>query len=365
MQTVRVDTGVGGYAIIIGRDIFRLLPEALPVRPRRVLLVSDSNVYPHWGEGLVRALAAAGPDVKPYVVNPGEQSKTLAVAEALYTAALQAGLDRGDLVAALGGGVVGDLAGFVAATYMRGVAFLQAPTTLLAQVDSAVGGKVAVNHPLGKNLIGAFHQPVLVLSDLGALATLPPREYRAGAAEVVKYGAALSEPFLAYLEQNWEGFMAADDTVLAEVVATCCRLKAGIVARDEREAGERALLNFGHTLGHALEAATGYAYYLHGEAVAVGMALATLIAREAGVLPGDEADRLLAVLGRLGLLPPPPGLDSGTVLATLRYDKKRKGGRGVFILPVRAGEARIFDSLEETAARVLAQYLGGRLGKGW
>jgi 3-dehydroquinate synthase len=364
MRTVQVETGGGSYPIIIGREVFPSLADRLPPGIRKVLLVSDGNVFPLFGDSLARTLAEAGLMVKPYVVDPGEKSKTLRVAEALYTVALEAGLGRGDLVAALGGGVAGDLAGFVAATYMRGVAFLQVPTTLLAQVDSSVGGKVGVNHPLGKNLIGAFHQPVLVAADLATLDTLPRREFLAGAAEVVKYGAALSEPFLRFLEQNWEGFMGGDHSVLAEVVATCCRLKAEVVARDERETGERALLNFGHTLGHALEAATGYSHYLHGEAVTVGMVLDTLIAREMKVLPAGEADRLLALLYRLGLRPPPPGLDAGPALAALRFDKKRAGGSAVFILPVRAGAARVFGGVEESlAAGVLAGYLDGHLGE--
>jgi len=360
MKTVKVEVGGHGYPVIIGRDVFPCLGSLLPPRLRKVLLVSDSSVYPLWGNRMTCALEEAGLTVKSFAVDPGEKSKTLAVADTLYTSALEAGLGRGDLVAALGGGVVGDLAGFVAATYMRGIAFLQVPTTLLAQVDSAVGGKVAVNHWLGKNLIGAFHQPVLALADLGTLDTLPRREYLAGAAEVVKYGAGLNEPFLTYLEQNWEGLMDGADDILAGVVATCCQLKADVVARDEREAGERKLLNFGHTLGHGLEAATGYSYYLHGEAVAVGMVLETLIAREMKVLAENEARRLLTLFKRLNPIPPPPGLDSGPVLAALRFDKKRTGGKGVFILPVRAGEARLFDHVEEAlAARVLARYLTG------
>ena len=259
MQTIQVDLKERAYEIKIVSHQWHQLAAALAkvLAPGKVLLVSDEHVWAHYGSYVESALQGSY-TVVPVIIPPGEASKTLAEADRLYTVAIEAGLDRSNAVIALGGGVVGDLAGFVAATYLRGVPFVQIPTTLLAQVDSSVGGKVAVNHRLGKNLIGAFYQPKLVWIELETLKTLPPREFMAGAAEVVKYGAILSADFITFLEENWAGFLKQDKAILQEIIATCCRLKSQVVVEDERETGKRAILNFGHTLGHALEAATSF-----------------------------------------------------------------------------------------------------------
>ncbi|MDW7685092.1 MAG: 3-dehydroquinate synthase [Bacillota bacterium] len=361
MRMVQVPLGERSYPIQIGKNIWPAIADIWPekVKPGRALLVSDENVFPLYGGKVVAELHRAGFDVLPAVVPAGEGSKTLSFAEELYSAAIEAQLDRHGVIIALGGGVVGDLAGFVAATYLRGVPFIQVPTTLLAQVDSSVGGKTAVNHRLGKNLIGAFYQPQLVWIELETLATLPKREFLAGAAEVIKYGVILSEPLFSDLEEKWDGFLAKETAVLTEVVGDCCGLKARVVAEDEREAGLRAILNFGHTLGHALEAVTSYSHYLHGEAVLVGMAMAAQLAVKMGVFSRAEAERLLALCGRIGLKEPPAGLEPSAVIDALRYDKKRDGDHTVFVLPVRIGEVKLFrDVADEHLAWVLAQYLG-------
>ena len=362
MRLVEVALAERSYPIYIGQNIWREIPRlwAERLKPGKVLLVSDETVFPLYGSRMVDSLQQAGFAVKSAVVPAGEGSKTLAKADQLYSAAILAGLERRDLLVALGGGVVGDLAGFVAATYLRGVNFAQVPTTLLAQVDSSVGGKTAVNHSLGKNLIGAFYQPKLVWVELDTLATLPQREYLAGAAEVIKYGVILSEALLNLLAARWQDFLAKEPELLTAVVGDCCALKAAVVAADEREAGLRAILNFGHTLGHALEAATAYGHYLHGEAVLAGMAMAVKLALGKGILSSEDSARLLEVFGRVGLVAPPPALPAADVLAALNRDKKREAGKTVFILPEAIGRVRAFDDLAAEAVRqVLDCYLSG------
>jgi 3-dehydroquinate synthase len=364
MRKLQVALAGRSYPIYIGRNLYPSLGEtwAEAVTPAKALLVSDENIFPLLGGKIFAELDSAGFKVSTVVVPAGEGSKSLAWLEALYSSALEAGLDRSCLIVALGGGVVGDLAGFAAATYLRGVPFIQVPTTLLAQVDSSVGGKTAVNHPLGKNLIGAFYQPRLVWAELEALETLPQREFLAGAAEVVKYGIILSETFFAYLEENWEAFLDKEVSVLSEVIATCCELKSRVVACDEREEGLRAILNFGHTFGHALEAATGYGHYLHGEAVLAGMAVAVHMAASRKALARPQAERIMAMLARIGFRTPPPHLDATSVLEALRYDKKREGGRLVFVLPVRIGEVAQYNDLDMgLLSSSLEKYLSGRL----
>ncbi|MBS3899485.1 MAG: 3-dehydroquinate synthase [Dethiobacter sp.] len=362
MRLVEVALGERSYPIYIGQNMWHEIPQywAERVKPGKLLLVSDETVFPLYGGQMIDGLQQAGFAVHLAVVPAGEGSKTLARAEQLYGAAIEAGLERRDLIVALGGGVVGDLAGFVAATYLRGVTFAQVPTTLLAQVDSSVGGKTAVNHSLGKNLIGAFYQPKLVWVELDTLLTLPRREYLAGAAEVIKYGVILSEALLKLLAARWQDFLAKEPELLTAVVGDCCALKAAVVTADEREEGLRAILNFGHTLGHALEAATSYSYYLHGEAVLAGMAMAVKLALGKGILQREEAAMLLELFDRVGLVPPPEALLAADVLAALKHDKKREAGRTVFILPEAIGKVRAFDDLEPEAVRqVLGSYLSG------
>lgn len=362
MRLIEVELAERSYPIYLGHNLWSEIPRLWGelIKPGKALLVSDETVFPLYGSQVMDKLLQAGFAVTEAVVPAGEGSKTLVWADRLYSVAIEAGFDRRDVIVALGGGVVGDLAGFVAATYLRGVPFVQFPTTLLAQVDSSVGGKTAVNHKLGKNLIGAFYQPKLVWMELDTLATLPQREYLAGAAEVLKYGVILSEALFDLLAARWDDFLAKQPELLTTVVGDCCVLKAGVVAVDEREAGLRAILNFGHTLGHALEAATGYGYYLHGEAVLAGMAMAVKLALGKGILKREDAGKILAMLGRVGLLPPPAALPVEAVLAALNHDKKREAGQAVFILPEAMGRVRAFHDLEILAVKqVLEQYLCG------
>jgi len=288
----------------------------------------------------------------------GEAVKSLASASRLYDALADQRADRQTLVVPLGGGVIGDLAGFVAATFNRGLPVLMVPTTLLAMVDSSVGGKVGVNHPRAKNLIGAFHQPVGVWIDIDLLATLPDREYRSGLAEVVKYGMILDPEFFAYLEADAEAVLARAPDAVRHVVARCCRLKADIVERDEREeTGLRAVLNYGHTFAHAFETVGGYGALLHGEAVAAGMACAARLAEERGLIPRDIRERQDQLLGRFGLPCRPRSWPVEELLSAMRSDKKNVGGRLRFVLPRHLGEVALFDDISETEVRQTLEHL--------
>jgi 3-dehydroquinate synthase len=293
LETVPVDLKERGYSIKIGAGNLECLGEAMaalePLQDvKSVLVVTDERVGPLYGKQVLSSLKRAGFTPLYHQLPEGEEYKSLESAEQLYTAAIENGLDRQSAVVALGGGVVGDLAGFVASTYMRGISLIQVPTTLLAQVDSSVGGKVAVNHPLGKNMIGAFYQPQLVFIDVHVLETLAPREVRAGLAEVIKYGVIQDGDFFSYLEGHLQQILALDEGVLSYVIKKSCAIKARVVEEDEREDGVRAFLNFGHTIGHALEALTFYRNYRHGEAVAAGMVAAAEIAVERGLLEEEE-----------------------------------------------------------------------------
>jgi len=307
----------------------------------RVLIVSDSNVDPLYGDRCEEQLAAQGCSVARSVVPAGEESKSLRRVKELYTDALAAGLERTSVIAALGGGMVGDLAGFVAATYLRGIRLVQVPTTVLAMVDSAVGGKTAVNLPEGKNLVGSFHQPSEVAADLGTLTTLAEREYVSGLAEVVKYGVIWDGALFADLEKNVDGLLARDMRVLEEVVTRCCEIKAEVVKADEKESSLRAILNFGHTLGHALERVLGFGRCLHGEAVSAGMAYALRLSSAEKGLPGSEAERGVALLARLGLPVSMTGLDANVEWSDLRAamvtDKKTVGSVPRFVLAEKLG----------------------------
>ena len=311
--------------------------------PSTVAVVSTPPVARLYGKRLLRSLRRAGHRPILLTVPDGERAKTPAHAERLHRRFARAGLDRGARVVALGGGVVGDLAGFAAATYLRGIPLVMAPTTLLAQVDASVGGKTAVNLPEGKNLVGAFHQPCLVLADTATLATLPDRELRSGLAEAVKVGAALDRALFALLERDAERLLARDPASIGRVVTRCVRLKARLVASDERDVrGRRALLNYGHTVGHALEAATGYRRLRHGEAVAIGIAAAARLAVRLGALSPAAAARQERLLERLGLPTRiPRGVSLSRVAQALRRDKKARDGRLVFVLTPSVGSARL------------------------
>lgn len=349
LRELEVALGERRYPIRIGRGLLGQGDALSALVPgRHALVVTDANVAPHYLP-LVQA-ALAGKQLGTVVLPPGEQEKTLARFGEVMAALAALGASRDATVIALGGGVVGDLAGFAAACWMRGVRFVQLPTTLLAMVDSSVGGKTAVDLPQGKNLVGAFHQPSAVIADTATLDTLPPRELRAGLAEVVKYGALGDAAFFAWLEENAEALLAREPAVLAEAIARCCAHKAGIVARDETERGERMLLNLGHTFGHAIETEQGYGGLLHGEAVAVGMVLAARLSAQLGRAPAADAERLAALLTRLGLPTAiPPRLDPDALLARMRLDKKAVSGTLRLILWRGLGQAEIATDIPDTA----------------
>jgi 3-dehydroquinate synthase len=339
---VEVDLGERGYPIHIGAGLLdepRLYAGA--VAGRTAAIVTNATVAPLYAARLAATLERAGARVLTITLPDGEDHKDWKTLDLVFEALLRARADRRTVLVALGGGVVGDMAGFAAATYQRGIAHLQVPTTLLAQVDSSVGGKTAINHPLGKNMVGAFHQPVAVVADTATLATLPPRELGAGLAEVVKYGAIHDLAFLAWIEQNAAALVARDPAALAHAIRRSCEIKAAVVARDERESGARALLNFGHTFGHAIESATGYGTWLHGEAVAIGMALAARFSVRLGRIAQADADRLVALLERLGLPVRPPAIAREAWLEYMGRDKKNEAGRITLVLLDRLGSAAV------------------------
>jgi 3-dehydroquinate synthase len=350
--------GARSYPIHIGSG---LLDRANLVTPALagddVLVVSDENVAPLYLERFRATLA--GRRVETLVLPAGEATKTLAWFEEIMDRLTAARFNRDATLIALGGGVIGDLAGFAAACYQRGIAYVQVPTTLLAQVDSSVGGKTAVNHPRGKNLIGAFHQPRTVLADVGCLETLTDREYRAGLAEVVKYGAGLDAEFFAWLEASAPALAARDAEVLVRTVRRCCELKAEVVAADEREAGRRALLNLGHTFGHAIENAQGYGEWLHGEAVAAGMVMAADLSVAIGRLSAAEAARLSDLLGTLGLPVSPPAVGADRMAALMRLDKKVAAGRIRFVLFDGLGRSEVVADVPGDALAAVLATAGG------
>lgn len=344
MREVTIDLGNRSYRIAIGSGILDragALMAELHVG-KKVLLVTNPVVGKLYAGRVQAGLDRAGFRVYRADIPDGEQYKTLQSAEILYDQAFAAGLDRSSPVVALGGGVIGDLAGFVAATYMRGVPFIQIPTTLLAQVDSSVGGKVAVNHPRGKNIIGAFYQPALVITDTDTLRSLDDREVRSGLAEVIKYGVIRDRAFFTWLEQNLNRILTLEPEALAHVVETSCRIKAAVVEEDETEQGTRAVLNFGHTAGHAVEALTNYTGYCHGEAVSIGMAVAARMAVDLRLLQVNEEEKIRNLLTRAGLpLNVPGDLAAADIITSIYGDKKTYGGEITFILPGAVGNALI------------------------
>jgi 3-dehydroquinate synthase len=318
-------------------------------------VVTDENVLPH-AEVVSAALSGAGFRTVRSVLPAGEGQKALSVAGALYDRLAEEQADRKTLVVAVGGGVIGDLAGFVAATWNRGLPLLMVPTTLLAMVDSSVGGKVAVNHPRGKNLIGAFHQPVGVWIDPAVLASLPAREYVSGLAEVVKYGVILDPALFIYLENHADEILARESEVVRHIVARSCRLKADVVERDERElTGLRAVLNYGHTFAHAFETVAGYGAWLHGEAVSAGMVCASRLAERRGLIEHAVTERQRELLEAFGLPTAPERWPVANLLAVMRSDKKAEGGRLRFVLPVRLGEVALFDDVREEDVRAVLE----------
>ncbi|AIQ13505.1 3-dehydroquinate synthase [Paenibacillus durus] len=360
MRRIQVDLGNRSYPIVIGSGILEgiagLCAEAgFPVRSP-LLIVSDSAVAPLYLANLESRLKAGGYTVVSHVIPSGEASKSLTVYEEVMTTAISAGLDRSSAVLALGGGVVGDLAGFVAATYMRGIGFLQIPTTILAH-DSSVGGKVAVNHPLAKNMIGAFYQPKMVVYDLNTLKSLPPRQVRSGLAEVIKHGLILDRDFAYWCRDHAAELLDLEPEALGYALERGCAIKADVVGEDEREHGLRAILNLGHTIGHAVEAVGGYGTFLHGEAISIGMAGSALLAAKLGRSRSlyEETVSMLSALELPTRLPAEYGEED--IIEAMMHDKKFKEGRITFIVPDEIGAVSIVDGIEESAVREVIRQL--------
>lgn len=362
MRTLEVDLGDRSYPIYIGGDLLKQAGAYFErhglTKKSPVLIVTDTNVAPLHLHKVEASLQASGYRTVCHIVEAGEPSKSLAVFEQVMTTAIENGLDRKSSVVALGGGVVGDLAGFVAASYMRGVTFVQMPTTILAH-DSSVGGKVAVNHRLAKNMIGAFYQPEMVLYDVSSLQTLPDREVRAGLSEMVKHGLIWDEPFADWCGDNCDKLLALDADALEYGLIQGCGIKAKVVATDEREQGLRAILNLGHTLGHAIEATGGYGEYLHGEAISIGMAAAALIAVHRG-RDASLYEKTIQLLKGFGLpTAMPQHLKEEQLISAMMHDKKFTENKIVFVLPVRIGEVEIVSDVTlEEVRQVIAELKG-------
>jgi 3-dehydroquinate synthase len=354
-QQVRIALGERSYDILIGPGLLARPPswDGLP-SAAAALVVSNTTVAPLYAARLREALAPRYRQVHEVVLPDGEEHKDWPTLNLIFDALLAHGCDRKTVLFALGGGVVGDMAGFAAASYMRGVPFVQVPTTLLAQVDSSVGGKTAINHPRGKNMIGAFHQPARVLCDLDTLATLPARELSAGLAEIIKYGPIADLVFLDWIEANLGALLRRDPVALAHAVRRSCELKADVVRQDEREQGLRAILNFGHTFGHAIEAGLGFGEWLHGEAVACGMVMALQLSRRLGLVEDAFVHRVTALIARAQLPTTGPALGADRYLQLMRLDKKAEGGEIRFVVIEAPGRAGVRAAPAEMVAAVLA-----------
>lgn len=357
-SVIRVDLGSQSYDIVIASGSLDQLGTQVAALNlgKKVLVVSNQMVFRHYGEKAIASLQQAGFTVANTILPVGEQYKTLTAVQKIYNTALENRLERSSTIIALGGGVVGDIAGFAAATWLRGINFVQVPTSLLAMVDASIGGKTGVNHPQGKNLIGAFHQPKLVLIDPEVLKTLPPRELRAGMAEVIKYGVIWDGELFTQLEDSKRldqmRYISAD--LLPEILTKSCQSKADVVSKDERESGLRAILNYGHTIGHAVESLTGYKLVNHGEGVAIGMVAASKLALELGLWDSDSDRRQLALIEKAGLpVKLPSELDIEAILDTLQTDKKVKDGKVRFILPTQIGTVIITDQVDGDMIRLV------------
>ena len=351
MRKLTVELGARAYPIFIGTDLIGDPGLYGPyIRGRQVMIVTNETVGPLYLERVEAALTDY--QIGRVVLPDGEQYKTLAVLDQIFTALLEQRFDRRCTLLALGGGVVGDMAGFAAASYQRGVDFIQVPTTLLAQVDSSVGGKTGVNHPSGKNMIGAFHQPRCVIADTATLDTLPDRELSAGLAEVIKYGLINDPEFFTWLEQNMAALRARDTSALAYAIERSCRDKAAVVAADEREAGQRALLNLGHTFAHAIETGMGYGTWLHGEAVGAGMCMAAAMSARLGWLSDAQVKRTEALIGAAGLpVRPPREVSAQRLLELMAVDKKVMDGRLRLVLLQDIGRAIVSVDFDPTALK--------------
>lgn len=350
MKVLRIDLADRSYDILIGQNLFGTLGDRVPALSglRRAVVVTHPSIQRLYGGALAHGLRNAGLASSTVEIPEGESHKTLASAGVVYDHLMRNACDRSTLMVALGGGVIGDLTGFVAATYQRGVPYLQVPTTLLSQVDSSVGGKTAVNHPLGKNMIGAFYQPRAVVIDLDTLKTLPAGEFRAGIAEIIKYGVIEDPDLFAYLERNADAILQQDTACLEHVIETSCAIKARVVERDERESNYRMVLNYGHTIGHAIEALTGYTEYKHGEAVAIGMVAAARLSEQMGYCDSGTVERITRLIERYGLPTRLPEFPARDYIESMYRDKKAREKKIRFILVRALGRVEIVDAVPES-----------------
>lgn len=342
MKTLEVDLGDRSYPIYIGTDLIDQ-PNLFSAckKATSIFIVTNTTVAPLYAERLTKTLKLLGKPVRTIILPDGESYKDWENLQLIFDDLLKFGADRQTMLVALGGGVIGDMTGFAAASFMRGIRFVQVPTTLLAQVDSSVGGKTGINHPLGKNMIGAFHQPTAVIADLNTLKTLPPRELSAGLAEVIKHGAIADEQFLAWIEANTSALLACNTDAMAHAVLRSCEIKSAVVSADEKEGGLRATLNFGHTFGHAIEAGMGYGEWLHGEAVGCGMVLGADLSRRLGYISEAEVAHLKKIIQSMNLPTEPPKFGSARYMELMQVDKKTEGGQIRYVVLEKIGKARI------------------------
>jgi len=350
MNKIRVELGERSYTIATGSGILKDIGKSLERFDfsKKAAIVSNPTVYDLYGKTLASSLSDSGFEIIEIILPDGEEYKNLSSVEKIYEQLLKTRFDRRSVMIALGGGVIGDITGYAASTYMRGIDFIQVPTTLLAQVDSSVGGKTGVNHTLGKNMIGTFWQPRLVWVDISTLHTLSHRNFLAGIAEIIKYGIIWDSAFFNFLEKKRETLLSLNPDDIIHIIRRSCEIKADVVSRDERETGLRAILNFGHTIGHAIETATGYTTFLHGEAVAIGMHVEAILAREAGLIGSDEVSRIQHLLKTFGLPTEiPAGIDLAALFGAMKLDKKAVAGDVKFILPEQIGRVRIQGNIPE------------------
>jgi 3-dehydroquinate synthase len=358
VEKIRVALDERSYDIFIGEGNLKEIGGKLSEFgfSDKIALISNPTVYELYGETVSKALRDSGYDLAEVLIPDGEEYKSLDSAEEIYTSLLKAKLDRKSALIALGGGVIGDITGFAASTYMRGIDFIQIPTTLLAQVDSSVGGKTGVNHPLGKNMIGSFWQPRLVWIDTLTLNTLPRREFLSGLGEVIKYGVIWDRELFSYLDANRNKILELDAKALMHIIRRSCEIKAEIVSKDERESGLRAILNYGHTIGHAVETLTGYKKYLHGEAVAIGMCLEAELSSQLGFTGSNEPAMLKNLIDSFGLPSEmPSGIQTGELLLSMQIDKKTVGGKMHFVLPEKIGRVKVYSGTEPEDIRRLLE----------
>jgi 3-dehydroquinate synthase len=355
MKTLHVDLASRSYPIYIGTNLLEqpALFEHHLKSSTTVFIVSNTTVAPLYAKTLTNTLSQLGKTVRLLELPDGESFKDWQHLQLIFDELLAHGADRQSMIVAIGGGVVGDMAGFGAASFMRGIRFIQVPTTLLAQVDSSVGGKTGINHPLGKNMIGAFHQPVAVIADLNTLRTLPPRELSAGLAEVIKHGAIADADFLDWIEANTDALLACDTNAMAHAVLRSCEIKSAVVSADEREGGIRATLNFGHTFGHAIESGLGYGEWLHGEAVGCGMVMAADLSARLGQIGQADAQRLKRIIASMHLPIAPPKLGSQRFMELMQVDKKTEAGQIRYITLGSIGAARIQQVPDATVIETL------------